>query len=25
MQAKAHFAIALDMLHRVDEFILWHA
>ncbi len=25
MQAKAHFAIALDMLHRVDEFILAHA
>ncbi|NJD99397.1 hypothetical protein E3E26_06310 [Thermococcus sp. LS1] len=25
LQAKAHFAIALDMLHRVDEFILAHA
>ncbi|NJE61047.1 hypothetical protein [Thermococcus sp. 21S7] len=25
LQAKAHFAIALDMLHRVDEFILAHS
>ncbi|WP_370456349.1 hypothetical protein [Thermococcus sp. GR6] len=25
LQAKAHFAIALDMLHKVDEFILAHA
>ncbi|ASJ14145.1 hypothetical protein [Thermococcus radiotolerans] len=25
LQAKAHFAIALEMLHRVDEFILAHS
>ncbi|WP_048150275.1 hypothetical protein [Palaeococcus ferrophilus] len=24
MEAKAHFAIALDLTHRVEEFILWH-
>lgn len=25
LEAKAHFAIALDMLHRVEEFILAHS
>lgn len=25
LEAKAHLAIALDLIHRVEEFILWHA